>query len=103
MEGSKTQLINTFPAGTELQTIKIEAGQKAYVSFNKSFVKNHPKGSTSEMATIYSLTNTLTMNLPGLKEVTLLVDGKELPSIGGHVDTRHSFTSNKDLLAPSTK
>jgi hypothetical protein len=103
LEGSKTQLVNTFPAHTELQNVKIEAGRKAYVSFNKSFVKNHPKGSTSEMATIYSLTNTLTANLPDLKEVTLLVDGKELSSIGGHVDTRHPFTNNKDLLAPSAK
>jgi hypothetical protein len=103
LQGSKTQLVNTFPAHTDLQNVKIEAGRKAYVSFNKSFVKNHPKGSTSEMATIYSLTNTLTANLPDLKEVTLLVDGKELSSIGGHVDTRHSFTANKDLLAPSAK
>jgi hypothetical protein len=103
LDGSKTQLVNTFPAHTELQNVKIEAGRKAFVSFNKSFVKNHPKGSTSEMATIYSLTNTLTANLPDLKEVTLLVDGKELSSIGGHVDTRHPFTNNKDLLAPSAK
>jgi hypothetical protein len=100
LQGSKTQLVNTFPAHTELQNVKIEAGGKIYVSFNKSFVKNHPKGSTSEMATIYSLTNTLTANLPDIKEVTLLVDGKELSSIGGHVDTRHPFTTNKDLLAP---
>ena len=103
LEGSKTQLVNTFPANTELQSVKIEAGRKAYVSFNKSFVKNHPKGSTSEMATIYALTNTLTTNLPELREVTLLVDGKELSSIGGHVDTRHPFTNNKGLLAPSAK
>jgi len=103
LDGSKTQLVNTFPAHTELQNVKIEAGRKVYVSFNKSFVRNHPKGSTSEMATIYSLTNTLTANLPDLKEVTLLVDGKELPSIGGHIDTRHPFTTNKDLLAPSAK
>lgn len=103
LEGSKSNLVNTFPAKTELQNVKIENGQKAYISFSKSLVKNHPKGSTSEMATIYSLTNTLTANIPALREVTLQVDGKELPSIGGHVDTRHAFTTNKDLLAPSAK
>lgn len=103
LEGSKTQLINTFPPHTELQSVKIEGDSKMYVSFNKSFVKNHPKGSTSEMATIYSLTNTLTANLPDIKEVTMLVDGKELSTIGGHVDTRRPFTNNKDLLAPSAK
>ena len=102
LDGSKTNLVNTFPARTELQNIRID-GQKAYISFGKNLIKNHPKGSTSEMATIYSLTNTITANIPALKEVTLQVDGKELTSIGGHVDTRHPFTINKDLLAPSAK
>ncbi len=103
LDGSKTNLVNTFPGRTELQNVRIENGRKAYVSFSKNLVKQHPKGSASEMATIYSLTTTLTANIPDIKEVALLVDGKELPSIGGHIDTRHSFTPNKDLLAPSAK
>jgi len=103
LEGSKTNLVNTFPARTELQSVKIEGGQRAYISFGKNLLKNHPKSSASEMATIYSLTNTLTANIPAIKEVALQVDGKELPSIGGHIDTRRSFSGNKDLLAPSAR
>ncbi len=102
LEGSKTNLVNTFPVRTEIQNVKIESGFRAYVSFNKNLIKYHPKGSTSEMATIYSLTNTLTTNVPSLREVVLLVDGKELASLGGHIDTRHPFSNNKDMLAPST-
>lgn len=103
LDGTKTKLVNTFPQETELQSVKIEGGQRAVVSFNKNLIRNHPGGSASEMATIYSLTNTLTANILAIKEVKLLVDGKELESIGGHIDTRRPFVPDKDILAPGAK
>lgn len=103
LDGSKTKLVNTFPQKTVLQNIKIEDGKRAVVSFNKNLIRNHPRGSTSEMATIYSLTNTVTANIPSIKDVRLLVEGKEIESIGGHIDTRHPFIPNKELIASSGK
>lgn len=103
LEGSKNKLVNTFPAGTELQSIRITKGGRAYVSFSKNLLREHPKGSASEMATIYSLTNTLSANIPEIKEVALLVDNKELPSIGGHIDTRRPFKADQELLAPGVR
>lgn len=103
LEGSKNKLVNTFPVGTEMQSVSIAAGGRAYVSFNKKLVSEHPKGSASEMATIYSLTNTLMANIPEIKEVTLRVDNKELPSIGGHIDTRRPFKADQELLAPGVR
>ncbi len=52
------------------------------------------------MATIYSLTNTLTANVPAIKAVKILVEGKELPSIKGHISTVNSFRPDPDLYAP---
>lgn len=103
IDGSKTKLVNTFPQRAEVQNVKIEDGKRVLISFNKYLLRNHPRGSASEMATIYSLTNTLTVNIPSIKEVVLQVDGKELESIGGHIDTRHPFAQNKDLLAPNAR
>ena len=103
LDRSKTKLVNTFPPKTELQHVRIEGGGRAYISLNKNLIRKHPKGSASEMATIYSLTNTLTTNIPVIKEVVLQVDGKELESIGGHIDTRRPFVPNKDLLAPRAR
>ncbi len=103
IEGSKNKLVNTFPAGTELQNVRISKGGRAYVSFGKKLVMEHPRGSASEMATIYSLTNTLTANIPEIKEVTLLVDNKKLSSLGGHIDTRRPFKADQELLAPSVR
>ncbi|MGD1153526.1 MAG: GerMN domain-containing protein [Syntrophales bacterium] len=103
LEGSKTKLVRTFPEGVALDNIRIDDKQTAYVSFDKNLIKQHPGGSTSEMATIYSLTNTLMRNINSIKRVKLLIDGKEVESIKGHVDTRQPFTMNKDMLAPGAK
>ncbi len=100
LEGSKTGLVNTFPEKTELLKVKIEGQETALISFGHSLVKNHPGGSTSEMATIYSLTNTLIANLPDIKKVKILIDGKEQESIRGHINIRNPFTMNKELITP---
>ncbi|HVO66572.1 MAG TPA: GerMN domain-containing protein [Syntrophales bacterium] len=99
LDGSKTKLINTFPEKVTLESIKIDNKQTAYVSFDQNLIKYHPGGSASEMATVYSLTNTLTRNIGSIKRVKLMVDGKEIESIKGHIDTSQPFVMNKDMLA----
>jgi hypothetical protein len=103
LDGSKTKLVNTFPEKASLESIKIDDKQTAFVSFDENLIKFHPGGSASEMATIYSLTNSLTRNVGGIKRVKFLIGGKEVESIKGHVDTRQPFNMNKDLLAPGSK
>jgi len=97
LDGSRTGFVNTFPEKVEVTNVKIDDGT-AYVSFNKNLMKNHPGGSASEMATIYSLTNTLTKNIPTIKKVKIMVAGKEIESIKGHIDTRQAFGANKELI-----
>ena len=103
IEGSKTGLVNTFPEKTELLKIRIEGPETALVSFGHNLVDNHPGGSAGEMATIYSLTNTLIVNMPEIKKVKILIDGKEQESLRGHVSIRGAFSLNKELIAPGAK
>ena len=102
LEGSKTGLVRTFPEGVKLQSVKVTKNGTAYASFGKNLIELHPGGSTSEITTIYSLTNTLSLNIPNIKRVKLLIDGKELKTIKGHIDTRHPFILNRELLAQSS-
>ena len=99
MEGSKTGLVKTFPEGVQLQSVRIEKNGTACVSFGKSLVELHPGGSSSEMATIYSLTNTIMYNIPSIKRVKILIEGKKLRTIKGHVDVRRPFVLNRELIA----
>ena len=100
LEGSKTGLVNTFPAHVVLRDVKVGDGEVAFVNFSKSLTKLHQGGSTAEMATIYSLTNSITQNVPGIKKVKILVEGKELSSIKGHISTRKAFSPDLELLIP---
>jgi cytoskeletal protein RodZ len=98
--GSKTGLVGTFPEKTELQSVKMEGGDMLIVSFRESLAANHPGGSAAEMATIYSLTNTLTVNIPAIKRVKILIEGKERESLKGHIGLKNPFTINQELIAP---
>jgi hypothetical protein len=100
LEGSKTELVNTFPAHVVLRDVKIGDAEVAFVNFSKSLTKLHQGGSTAEMATIYSLTNSITQNVPGIKKVKILVEGKELSSIKGHISTKKAFSPDLELLIP---
>ena len=101
LDGSKTKLINTFPAGVGIKDVKVNDEGTAFINFTRNLTKLHPGGSTAEMATIYSLTNSVTENVSSIKKVKILVDGKELPSIKGHISTKKAFAPNPDLFVPS--
>jgi hypothetical protein len=101
VDGSKTGLVNTFPTGAGIKDVRVDDEGTAFINFTRNLTKLHPGGSTAEMATIYSLTNSVTDNVTGIKKVKILVDGKELPSIKGHISTKRAFTPNPELFVPS--
>jgi hypothetical protein len=100
IEGSKAGLVNTFPAGVVLIDVKVGDDGIAFVNFSKNLIKKYQGGSTAEMATIYSLTNSITQNIPSIKKVKILVEGKELSSIKGHISTQKAFSPDLELIIP---
>ena len=100
LEGSKAGLVNTFPAGVVLIDVKVSDAGIASVNFSKNLIKKYQGGSTAEMATIYSLTNSITQNIPSIKKVKILVEGKELSSIKGHISTQKAFSPDLELIIP---
>jgi hypothetical protein len=99
--GSKTGLVNTFPEKAELQGVSREGDDALSVDFRESLAANHPGGSAAEMATVYSLTNTLTTNLPAIKRIRILIGGKERESLKGHIGLHSPFMMNRELIAPA--
>jgi hypothetical protein len=103
IDGSKSGHVNTFPGKAEVKSVKIGSDQTAYVNFSRELLKSHPGGTTSEIATIYSLTNTLTRNIPSIKSVKILVEDKPIDSIKGHVSTQGAFRMEKDLIVEGSR
>ncbi|TFG93842.1 MAG: hypothetical protein E4H15_00130 [Syntrophobacterales bacterium] len=97
IEGSHTDLLETFPRETVLRGVTVKDGI-ASIDFGRNLIDLHPGGSASEMMTIYSLTNTIILNVPSVTKVKILIDGKDVETIKGHIDTSRPFEVNKEVI-----
>lgn len=87
-------LVSAIPPGTKLRALFVTDRGEAYVDLTREVVSAHPAGTTAELLTTYTIVNALTMNLPAINAVQLLVDGKEVDTLAGHVDTRRPLAKN---------
>ncbi|HLG58855.1 MAG TPA: GerMN domain-containing protein [Vicinamibacterales bacterium] len=90
--------IKVIPAGTTLRAFYMTDRGDAFVDLSSDVVSGHPGGSLTELLTVYALVNAVTANLPAVQRVQLLVDGKEVDTIAGHVDVRRPLASDTSLL-----
>ena len=65
---------------------------------SRDVVTAHTGGSRDELLTIYTLVNALTSNLPAVTSVQVLVNGKEVDTLAGHVDLRRPLGKNLALV-----
>jgi spore germination protein GerM len=96
--GPRGKLIPTLPAQTKLLDLELDESGLAKVSFNRALSKDHPGGSSAEMMTVFSIVNSLAFNFPGVKRVQILVEGKEIETIAGHLSLRKPIPSNLNLV-----
>jgi len=82
------------PAGTSLRAFFIGQRGEAFVDLAGDVRTKHPGGALYELFTIYSIVNALTVNLPAITRVQILIDGKEVDTLAGHVDLRHPLQKN---------
>lgn len=85
-----------LPAGVALLGAKVAEGV-ATVDFSKELTANFRGGSDNEGAVVYSIINTLT-SLPGVRAVQIMVQGRRLDSIGGHVDVSGPLGFDGELV-----
>ena len=87
-------LVSAIPAGTTLRALFVTDRGEAFVDLSREVSAAHPGGTVSELLTIYTIVNALTENLPAITAVQLLVDGKEVDTLAGHIDLRRPLTKN---------
>jgi Sporulation and spore germination len=94
IEAVAPPLVSAVPPGTTLRALYLTSNGSAFVDLSREVVTAHPGGSLDELLTVYSIVNALTMNLPAVTAVQVLVDGKEVDTLVGHVDLRRPLTKN---------
>jgi hypothetical protein len=87
-------LVSAVPPGTALRAVFITEGGEAFVDLSRDVVSSHTGGTLGELLTVYTLVNALTENLPAITAVQVLVDGKEVETLSGHIDLRRPLAKN---------
>ena len=91
IQGPEGELLPTVPAEARLLSLFVTENGIAYVDFDRAISDKHPGGSLSELFTIFSVVNTLALNIPEVEAVKILIEGREAKTLAGHVDIRFSF------------
>ena len=98
IKGPKGKLIPTLPPRTKCLNFKLNEKGVAIVNFNRALSKDHPGGSSAEILTAYSIVNSLTQNFPQIKQVQILIEGKPVETIAGHLSLKQPIAFNPKLI-----
>jgi spore germination protein GerM len=82
-------LVSAIPPSTTLRALYLTDKGDAFVDLSVEARTKHTGGALDELFTVYAIVNALTTNLPAVARVQILVDGKEVDTLAGHVDLRH--------------
>jgi len=95
--GPEGKLLSTLPEGTLLLNVAVQ-GDVAYIDLSRNFIDNHPGGTSSELHTVYSLVNTITVNFSRIKEVQILIEGRRRKTLAGHIDINYPLTPDRKMV-----
>lgn len=98
-------LVSAIPAGTTVRGVFLTDAQEAYVDLGGAIVSGHSGGLLDEALTVYAIVNALTVNLPEVTAVQILIEGREVDSLRGHIDLRAPLGRATDWIqkGPSTQ
>ena len=99
IKGSEKDYLSPLPPQTRVRQVFVNKDGTAYVDFGKEIMEKFSYGSSSELAAVYAVVNTLAVNFRPIKRVVILVEGAERETLGGHVDLSRPFAANLALVA----
>jgi spore germination protein GerM len=90
--------VSPIPPGTTLRAFYVTDRGDAFVDLSSEVSTAHPGGSLTELLTVQAIVNAVIANLPAVQRVQLMVNGKEVDTIAGHIDVRRPLTRDTSLI-----
>ncbi|HEY2433161.1 MAG TPA: GerMN domain-containing protein [Vicinamibacterales bacterium] len=91
-------LVSAVPPETRLRDVFVTERGDAFVDLSGEVASKHSGGSLDELLTVYTIIDVLTVNLPAIKRVQILIDGREVDTLAGHVDLRHPLAKSLERV-----
>jgi len=98
LTGPRKGLVRAIPEGLSLRTLFFTEEKIAYVDFQKSPDSRMERGVLSEWLAVYSIVNSLVLNIPEIESVQILIDGREVTTLSGHIDLTDPVKANMLLV-----
>lgn len=98
IDGPEGKGERTLPASAVVRNVFVADDGTAYVDFDGKAAADHPGGVETELISIYSVVNSLVLNLEEISAVKLLIEGRESETLAGHVDLRFPFKADILLI-----
>lgn len=93
-----TGYLSPIPRGTTLRAFYVTDRGDAVVDLSQQATTAHSGGAFAELLTVSAIVNDVTANLPAVQRVQILVEGKQVDTLAGHIDLRRPLTRDTSLL-----
>ena len=90
--------VSAIPGGTKVRAVFLGSHGDAYVDLSSDAALGHGGGTLDEALAVFAIVNAITSNLPDVTAVQILVDGKEVDSLAGHLDLRQPIRRATDWI-----
>jgi len=98
LAGPRTRLAPVFEPGEHLRQVFVNHAGIAYVDLAESAVKGVTTGVMGERLRLWSLVNSICINLEAVKAVKILVGGQEVSTFMGHIDISRPLYPDHSLM-----
>jgi hypothetical protein len=99
LKGPVGSQVSELPKGTKLLGIYRDADKILYIDLSEEFRRNFQGDALSEYLVLKGLYDSLTSNLDDVEDVKILIEGREIETLGGHFYLSYPL---KDMVSYET-
>jgi len=100
-EGPSEHLGHPLAAATTVRAVFLTMEGTAYVDLSSDILSSVYPGIEAESLAVYSIVNSITVNIPSIKRVKILIQGQEVETLEGHADLTDAIVPDPTLVKGS--
>lgn len=93
--------LRALSPSTRLRQAYVLADGTAYLDFSSELTEGMGGGSMTELLTVYSIVDSVAFGIREVQRVAILVNGRPLETMNGHLDLRRPLKPNSRLILGS--
>lgn len=98
IKGPSPGLLRAIPDGVEVREVFLLEDGTAWADLSAGIL-GHADGTTRELLMLYSIVDTLALNISQIKRVGILVEGQPHQTLDGHIDVSKPIAPDKAYIA----